>query len=1437
MRNRIQHKKLLYNPLNEHDACGVGFVADISGEKSHYIVELAIECVIKLTHRGAVDADAKTGDGAGILTQIPKKLFKRVVQEMGCGGVSEADIAVGMIFLPSSDPLAKERCKTIVEEVISSYDLGFYGWRKVPIDPHVLGDKALDTKPEIFQVLIGRAPGTTDDEFERTLYLARKKMERHVVRNKIEEFYIPSLSHKTIVYKGLLVAPQLRRFYLDLKDPDFQSSLAVFHQRYSTNTFPNWYLAQPFRIIAHNGEINTLRGNINWMRAREPELHSEVWKDKMRKLLPVIQEDGSDSACLDNMLELLVQSGRDIRHSMMMLIPEAYEKMADMDPELRGFYEYHSCLSEPWDGPASVVFSDGVIVGASLDRNGLRPARYVVTDDGIVIMGSEVGMVDVEPSKVVEKGRLGPGKMIAVDTENRVLLKNDEIKSYFAKRRAYADWVEQNMFRTEGLGLISSWSDVGGMDEVELIKLQKAFGYSLEDIERILEPMATNAKEPVGSMGDDTPLSVLSTRPQLLYTYFKQRFAQVTNPPIDSLREQVVMSLSTSIGPRKSILEETPEHAKVIKFPTPILNNEELKWLRGFNALNFSCAEISILFNAADGPGAMEGALQSVCRLASEAIDSGKTILVLSDKGVDGEKAPIPALLAVSAVHHHLIRKGKRKNTSIIIETGEAREDHHFACLLGYGASLINPYLVYESVANMIRRSNGISVTRALENYRTSAEKGILKIMSKMGISTVASYRGAQIFEAIGISKSVIDQYFTGSESRIEGIDLDCMAVDVLRLHGAAFAEEKASLIEKGYFRFRKTGEYHALNPTVFKALHKVAETGSYEDYQAFEKAVDSTPPIGIRDLLEFKEGVPVPLEEVEPIEAVLKRFVNPGMSYGALSAEAHETIAIGMNRLGGKTCSGEGGESPARFHRRQNGDWPNSLIKQVASGRFGVTPEYLASAKEIEIKMAQGSKPGEGGQLPGIKVTPEIAEVRYSIPGVTLISPPPHHDIYSIEDLAQLIYDLKHANTRAKVAVKLVSEAGVGTVAAGVVKAYADLVHISGHEGGTGASPLGSMKHAGISWELGLSETQQVLVLNDLRGRVILRVDGGFKTARDVVVAAMLGAEQYGFGTAALVAVGCVMARQCHLNTCPVGVATQKPELRAKFQGTPENMVNYFTGIAMGVRDILSQLGFRKLEEVIGRAYLLKVRSDIELPKTSNIDLGAVLADADPDDTRPRYHMKERNDRADAPLDNVILQDAMDSIAGVQSVKLSYPITNENLTVGAMLAGEIAYRYGDKGLPPGITIEVTFKGTAGQSFGGYGLSGMRLVLEGDANDYVGKSMHGGVIIIRPPDGSKFETHENVILGNTVLYGATGGELYAAGCAGERFGVRNSGARAVVEGLGDHGCEYMTGGVVAVIGETGRNFAAGMTGGLAFVLDEDGSFPSKYNPEHVGINR
>ncbi len=1423
--------------LYEKDACGVGFIANRSGSRSHAILKMAIQAVTNLTHRGAVAADAKTGDGAGILTQIPEKLFKKEIEKLGVNLDSINDLAVGMIFLPGNDSVAQKRGYQIVANILQQYGFPLLGWRSVPIDVSALGDRALATLPLIQQVLIGRPTHIPADQFERRLYLVCKELEHRITDEKLDGFHIASLSHRTILYKGLLVAPQLAMFYSDLRDSDFEAALAVFHQRYSTNTSPSWSLAQPFRMLAHNGEINTLMGNRNWMRAREAEMNSPVWNDDIKKLAPIINPYGSDSMSLDNVLELLTHSDRSILHSMMCLMPEAYEQIPDMPPILKACYEYLSCVSEPWDGPAAVAFTDGNIVGASLDRNGLRPARYKVTDDGLVVMGSEVGIIELDDSRVVKKGRLGPGQMIAVDTVRGQLLMDTDIKTEVANHKPYANWVKQitsiDELKPQPLGAITPVIN-------DLQTHQKAFGYMSEDVERFIKPMVQQAKEAIGSMGDDTPPAVISRNPRLLYHYFKQLFAQVTNPPIDSLRERLVMSLTTYLGKRHSLLTETEKHARVIRLTSPILTNEELEALKVQNMPEFKHTTIPICFPVASGTQGLESALDSLCETVLDAVNAGNTLLVLSDKDVSADYSPIPMLLAVGAVHHYLIREGKRRQVSLILEAGDPREEHHYAVLLGYGADAINPYLAFSTIVQLAEDDEfeELSTEQAISNYKEAVEKGILKIMAKMGISTVSSYRGAQIFEAIGINSSVIDRCFVGTPSRLSGIGFEHIAAETLHFHTKAFGatDERKILQEAGYFRFRRNGEFHAFNPTVFKALHKFVKSGEDEDYTQYAEAVEEGEPSSLRDLLAFKPSTPIPIEEVEPAEDIVRRFTTGSMSFGALSRETHETLAIAMNRLGAKSGSGEGGEDSGRFERQPNGDLASSALKQVASGRFGVTPQYLASARELEIKMAQGSKPGEGGQIPGHKVTLEIAKIRHSIPGVPLISPPPHHDIYSIEDLAQLIYDLKQVNPRAKVAVKLVSEFMIGTIASGVAKGYADVIQISGHEGGTGASPLSSIKNAGTPWELGLAETQHRLVENELRDRVVLRVDGGMRSGRDIVIAAMLGAEEYGFGTTAMVATGCVMARQCHLNTCPVGVATQDPALRAKYPGTPEMVVNFMLGVANEIRTILANLGYRSLNDVIGRPELLDYADLVEYPKAATLDLTEILSSADPTGELPRYHLQERNDRVDIPLDDQILIDAAAAIEKKEPIQLSYPIRNTHRTVGAKLSGEIAYRYGDNPLPK-ETIRIYFTGSAGQSFGAFCISGIQLILTGEANDYVGKGMAGGELVIKPSPEARFKTQDNTIIGNTVLYGATNGFLYAAGRAGERFCVRNSGATAVVEGVGDHGCEYMTGGTIVILGETGRNFGAGMTGGTGYVLDENQQFENKINQQLIKLAR
>ncbi|MBI4468499.1 MAG: glutamate synthase large subunit [Acidobacteria bacterium] len=1425
--SRVNPAGSLYDPRFEHDACGVGFVADVQGRASHAVLETGLQALIHLSHRGAVDADGKTGDGAGVLTQIPHKLLLAEAGRLGGGALSTGELGVGMFFLPREDAGLAARCRAAAESIVHGLGMRVIGWRTVPVDPQALGAKAAETAPRIEQLLIARHridPGA----FERTLYLARKRIETSL--SDIESFYIPSLSSRTLVYKGLFVASQLQPFYQDLGHPDYETALAVIHQRYSTNTFPNWFLAQPFHMLAHNGEINTLSGNQIWMKAREPELVSAIWGEQVEDLKPVIWADGSDSASLDNVLELLTQSGRDPLHAMMLMMPEAYERSIEVHASVRGFYDYAACLMEPWDGPAAVAFSDGRFVGAALDRNGLRPARWTLTRDDLLIMASEAGAIELPADRVREHGRLGPGMMLAVDTERGRLMRDESIKSEQAERRTYRQWVLRSL-------LCQTPLDIGSQESSEAAPVgarMQAFGYTEEDVRKILAPMFAEGKEPVGSMGDDTPLAALSTKPRMLYTYFKQRFAQVTNPAIDPLRERLVMSLTSILGARRSLLEESESHARLIRLNSPILDDNELVWLLDRGQEGFPSIRLSTLFDPAGGEAGMEAALDRLVEEAAGAVRNGCSILVMSDRGVSASRAPMPMLLAVAAVHQSLIAAGLRMKVSLVAETAETREEHHFACLIGNGASAVNPYLALEVVTGEVG-SRGMSILAAQRNFKTAVETGLLKIMAKMGITTVASYCGARTFETIGLAEGFVDRYFTGTPARAGGVGLFEIARDTLCFHNTAFGPDAQPRLEDvGYFRFRRGGEYHTFNPDVFRSLHKLARTNQAEAYDAYRDHVDNRPPALLRDLLEFCPMTPVPLDEVEPVEAILSRMSTSGMSHGALSREAHEAIAIAMNRLGGKSNSGEGGEDIRRFHPYSNGDWAISRIKQVASARFGVTTGYLVSADEIEIKISQGSKPGEGGQLPGHKVSEEIASIRHSVPGVTLISPPPHHDIYSIEDIAQLIYDLKQVNTGARVAVKLVSEAGVGTVAAGVAKAFADVVHISGHDGGTGASPLGSIKNAGTPWELGLAEAQQVLVLNNLRGRVRLRVDGGMKTGRDVVIAALLGAEEFGFATAVVVALGCVMARQCHLNTCPVGIATQEVGLRKKFPGKPEMVVTFFRSMAEDIRRILAGLGARSIDEIVGRTDLLAERKETRAPKGVKLDLRAVLARVDPDRERPSRSIPGLHRELPASLTDRIFQDVADAVASGTPVSLSYPIRNTHRTVGARLAGEIARRYGDEELPDG-TFDLTFRGAAGQSFGAFNVSGMRLTLFGEANDYVGKGMSGGEIIVRPPFEARLEGSDNVIMGNTVMYGATGGVLYAAGRAGERFCVRNSGGCAVVEGLGYHGCEYMTAGVVVVLGEVGRNFGAGMTGGLAYVLDERRNFHRRYNSELVKL--
>jgi glutamate synthase domain-containing protein 2/glutamate synthase domain-containing protein 1/glutamate synthase domain-containing protein 3 len=1432
----------LYHPSHEHDACGIGFVAHIKGQKSHDIIEKGIQILINLTHRGACGCDPETGDGAGILIQIPHTFFTREAARLGFTLPPPGEYGVGMVFIPV-ERHQRLRTEGILERIVREEGLSVIGWRDTPIQGSAIGRVANASRPYIEQIFVGRAPGMDTDQLERKLYVVRKRAEIEVGESDMADrgmFYIPSLSARTIVYKGLLLAPQIANFYSELSDPDVTSALCLVHQRFSTNTFPTWQLAHPFRYVAHNGEINTVKGNVNWMHARESVLQSDLFGDDLKKLFPVIQPNGSDSASFDNALELLVQSGRSLPHAMAMLIPEAWDGNPHMDEGKKAFYEYHCSLMEPWDGPAAITFTDGRVIGATLDRNGLRPARYKVTKDGLVVLSSETGVLPVRPEDVQMKGRLQPGKMFLVDLEQGRIVSDKEIKEQLAGRNPYGQWLAENQITLDKLG---EPARVYGSDHATIVARQRAFGYTDEDLRFLMTPMAVNGEEPIGSMGTDTPLACLSDKPQPLFNYFKQLFAQVTNPPIDPIREEMVMSLVSYIGKERNILAETAKHCHTLKLPHPIVTNRDLEKLRRVSQGDFLATTLPALFPVAEGEKGLERALVGVCRRASLAIQSGYTILILSDRGVDPDYAPIPSLLAMTALHNHLVREGLRTQVALIIESGEPREVMHYALLIGYGASAINPYLAIETMEDLAMRGNlpeGLTFEKALYNYIKAVNKGLLKVFSKMGISTLQSYRGAQVFEAIGLNRDLIEKYFTGTASRIEGVGLDVLAREAAMKHELAFAplmELDTELPVGGSYAYRVRGEYHLVNPSTVSKMQQAVRQNSFETFQEYTDLIDeqSRHLCTLRGLFEFKPGiVPVPLEDVEPASEIVKRFATGAMSFGSISKEAHETLAIAMNRIGGRSNTGEGGEDEERFKRDPNGDLRRSSIKQVASGRFGVTANYLVNADDLQIKMAQGAKPGEGGQLPGHKVDEIIAKVRHSVPGVGLISPPPHHDIYSIEDLAQLIYDLKNVNPKARISVKLVAEVGVGTVAAGVAKAHADVVLISGHDGGTGASPLTSLKHAGAPWELGLAETQQVLVMNDLRSRIIVQTDGKLQTGRDVAIAALLGAEEFGFSTMPLVAMGCIMMRKCHLNTCPVGIATQDPVLRARFTGQPEHVINFFFFIAEQVRRIMAQLGFRRMDEMIGRVDRIEARQAIEHWKARGLDFSAILYNPPVPSRVGRRCTIGQDHGLDQALDYKLIDHARDAIEHLTPIEIKLPIRNVHRTVGAMLSGEIARKYGSAGLPDD-TIKFRFNGSAGQSFGAFLARGVTLELEGDANDYVGKGLSGGRIIVYPPHNSTFVPEENILIGNVVLYGATSGEAFFNGKAGERFAVRNSGATAVVEGLGDHGCEYMTNGLVIVLGKTGRNFAAGMSGGFAYVLDESGGF-QKYRCNRTSVD-
>ncbi|MEI6557196.1 MAG: glutamate synthase large subunit [Rhodospirillaceae bacterium] len=1440
----------LYDPQREHDSCGVGFVAHIKGVKSHSIIAQGLKILENLDHRGAVGADPLESDGAGILLQVPDAFLREETAKTGIRLPPVGAYGVGMVFLPQA-ALGRQVCQEWIEQFVAQEGQVVLGWRDVPVDNSGLGESVKAVEPVVRQVFIGRGPETRDSEvFERKLFVIRKLVGNRALATSasgvegIRDFYIPSMSSRTVVYKGMLLATQVGNYYLDLQDARVVSALALVHQRFSTNTFPSWRLAHPYRMICHNGEINTVRGNVNWMAARKESMKSDLLGDDLDKLFPLIPEGQSDTACFDNALELLVAAGYSMSHAMMMLIPEAWDRNPLMDDERRAFYQYHAGLMEPWDGPAAICFTDGRQIGATLDRNGLRPARYLITDDDLVVMGSETGVLPIPEDKVKKRWRLQPGKMFLVDLEKGRIIDDPELKASLARAKPYREWLKRTEFILEELPSRPMLVTQARQTTASLLDRQQAFGYTQEDMTFILDPMALNGEEPVGSMGADTPLAVLSDKPKLLYSYFKQCFAQVTNPPIDPIREELVMSLVSLIGPRPNLLaiDQTEPNLR-LKALQPILTDEDLAKIRNIaeHVSGFETSTLCTTYPASEGATGMGPALERLCTEAVEAVRSGQNILVLSDRLIAADRIAIPALLATAAVHHHLIRAGLRTSTGLVVETGEAREIHHFALLAGFGAEAVNPYLAFETLAGRQQRL-GIDIEKLKKNYIKALGKGLYKVMSKMGISTYQSYCGAQIFDAIGLATPFIDRYFTGTASRVEGIGLAEVAEETVRRHKMAFGDNpiyRNALDVGGQYGYRLRGEEHVWNPDTISQLQHAVRGKNPDNYQEFARLVNdqSESLLLLRGLMEFKAAPqPVPLAEVEAAAEIVKRFATGAMSFGSISKEAHQNLAIAMNRIGAKSNTGEGGEEPERFKRLPSGDSLRSAIKQVASGRFGVTTEYLVNADDIQIKMAQGAKPGEGGQLPGHKVALPIAKVRHSTPGVTLISPPPHHDIYSIEDLAQLIHDLKNVNPKARISVKLVSEVGVGTIAAGVAKAKADHVTISGFEGGTGASPMSSITHAGSPWEIGLAETHQTLVRNRLRGRIAVQVDGGMRTGRDVVVGALLGADEFGFATAPLIASGCIMMRKCHLNTCPVGIATQNPELRRRFAGQPEHVINYFFFVAEEVRQLMAGLGFRRFEEMIGRMDKLDMRRAVEHWKARGLDYSRLLFKPEARPGVAIYNCeKQKHDLDNLDFKQLIPQ-ALPALEHGKAVKIELEVRNVNRTVGAMLSGRVAERYGHAGLPED-TIAIKARGTGGQSFGAFLSRGVSIDLTGTANDYVGKGLSGGRIAIHFPPESGLKPLENILIGNTVLYGAISGECYFSGVAGERFAVRNSGALAVVEGVGDHGCEYMTGGAVVVLGATGRNFAAGMSGGIAYVLDEDGDFEKRCNTAMVELER
>ncbi len=1427
----------LYHPQFEHDACGVGFIVQMHGQKSHDIVEHGLTILLNLDHRGACGCEPNTGDGAGILVQIPDKFLKKVAAAEGMTLPAIGQYGVGMIY-GSPDVTIRQQSRQRFEQLAADEGLHVLGWRDVPTNNASLGATAQASEPFMQQVFVERAANLQDDlAFERKLFVIRK-LSFNAIHAIDPHWYVASLSCRTMVYKGMLMPVQVGNFYPDLHDPDFESALALVHSRFSTNTFPSWERSHPYRYIAHNGEINTLRGNMNWMHARQSMFQSELFGEDIKKIQPVINLEGSDSSIFDNTFELLTLAGRSLPHAMMMMVPEPWTAHESMSPARKAFYKYHACLMEPWDGPASIAFTDGTMMGAVLDRNGLRPSRYYVTKDDLVIMASEAGVLPIEPERVAQKGRLQPGRMFLVDMQQGRIIADEEVKNNIVNAQPYQEWLAQNLVPLTDLPA----GNAATSNAANRTQRQQAFGYTFEDIRILLAPMARDGVEAVGAMGTDTPLAVLSDRPKLLYDYFQQLFAQVTNPPIDSIREAIITSAVTTIGAEHNLLDPQPESCRLIELETPILTDADLAKIKQLDNDHFKSLTVSILFDPSGGVEGLESAMASICQQVDQAIADGVNIVILSDRGIDQTHAALPALLAVSGLHHHLIRHGTRTQVGLVLESGEPREVHHFATLLGYGCGAINPYLAFETIDQMIDQHLLIDVDypTACKNYVKAATKGVIKVASKIGISTIQSYRGAQIFEAIGLNQAVIDKYFTWTASRIEGADLSTLAEEVIRRHQRAYPDREVAeptLDAGGEYQWRANGEKHLFSPQTIHTLQQAVQNGNYDQFKQYSQLVNDQNEnhFTLRGLLKFKQRESIPIEQVEPIEAIMKRFKTGAMSYGSISKEAHETLAIAMNRIGGKSNTGEGGEDPERYTwTNEQGDSKNSAIKQVASGRFGVTSLYLSQAKEIQIKMAQGAKPGEGGQLPGKKVYPWIAKVRHSTPGVGLISPPPHHDIYSIEDLAELIHDLKNANREARINVKLVSEVGVGTIAAGVAKAHADVVLVSGFDGGTGASPQTSVKHAGLPWELGLAETHQTLVLNNLRSRIVVETDGQMKTGRDVVVAALLGAEEFGFSTAPLVSLGCIMMRVCHLNTCPVGIATQDPQLRAKYQGDPAHAVNFMKFIAAEVREIMAELGFRTLDEMVGRTDVLEAQQAVNHWKAKGVDLSKILYQPEVGPEVGRYCQISQDHGLEKSLDMTTLLDlCKGAIEHGEPVKATLPIKNINRVVGTILGNEISKRHWE-GLPDN-TVHLHFQGSAGQSFGAFVPKGVTLELEGDANDYLGKGLSGGRIVVYPPAGSSFVPAENIIAGNVALYGATQGEVYILGMAGERFAVRNSGVNAVVESVGDHGCEYMTGGKVVILGQTGRNFAAGMSGGVAYILDETGDFATCCNQQMVDL--